>query len=361
MVAQKCCPLAGLQKTVTAWVTAKNAKCSDCNCGDSCTCGPTQKCNPKCSFGNPVAGQQQGTWNNLVAGNAACPVFAQSGPFKAMVVVTQQGEGQAADANCCPQQAALRFQFVPGLQAGSPCTPPVAQFQPSRCATPAPPQTYAFANSFPPVPLPPPPSFHPPVSPQAPSHESELMEHLAELTAENALLKTQAEAREEILSQRLMFLEELAEAKVENAQLEARLEMLSESRQMMEEIVEVLVDKARLEGKMEAVEQRAALAVELAEVKSRTATSFAPPTTAYVPSGAYQPATTYHPPAANGGTPRFETDAPSATVAQMHYLPNESQMLKHRIAQLEAQLKALDASGNHEALPTPHTLRGGVR
>ncbi|HUE72517.1 MAG TPA: hypothetical protein VMP01_16655 [Pirellulaceae bacterium] len=107
---------------------------------------------------------------------------------------------------------------------------------------------------------------------------SELWEHIAELTAENAAMEATLESQEAILEATLeghgavleakgeMF-ESVAELMVEKAKLEAKLEMVEHRDAMLKEMVELHAENARLKAQAElAVQKEELLKAQLTTV-----------------------------------------------------------------------------------------------
>lgn len=85
---------------------------------------------------------------------------------------------------------------------------------------------------------------------------SELWEHLAELTAENAAMEATLEAHEALLDAKEKMFETLAGVLVEKAKLEAKLEMVEHRDAMLKEMVELHAENAKLKAQAELAQQK---------------------------------------------------------------------------------------------------------
>jgi hypothetical protein len=108
--------------------------------------------------------------------------------------------------------------------------------------------------------------------------KSELWQHVAELTAENAAMDTMLQAHEEILEAREKMFETVTELMVDKAKLEARLEMVEHRDGLLKELVELQAENARLKAQAEVAQQKEELlkaqfttALENEQLKQRVA------------------------------------------------------------------------------------------
>lgn len=267
---------------------AGHKACEACNCGEQCSCGPQQKCQQNCQCKPPA---NQITACPVLSGQiTACPVLSGQRAVKSMVVVTRE---PGCPARHCPALAAA-------IPAPRPHGMQVTHLPPPPMVLPPPPAVYSHHAG-------PPAGDHP------------LIERLMKLTAENATLKARAEARDELMAEREMFLESLVEAEVEKAQLHARLEMVDQRDQLVQHLVDAAVEKARMEGHLHAAQERAAMAGEVAKARAHS------------------------------------HDAPQTALAsQLVEAHRENQQLRERLSELESQMKQIIARmADSSAAPSP--------
>jgi hypothetical protein len=90
----------------------------------------------------------------------------------------------------------------------------------------------------------------------AKDEKTELWEHVAELTAENAAMEATLEGHEALLEAKGEMFESLAELMVEKAKLEAKLEMVDHRDSMLKEMVELHAENAKLKAQAELAQQK---------------------------------------------------------------------------------------------------------